>query len=60
MVFLNLMLGQRTHFFRRCRQMYFHERIFEAADAIVTPMTGCARATDHHHCSSFAVVIRSY
>ncbi|KAG2560450.1 hypothetical protein PVAP13_8KG062400 [Panicum virgatum] len=24
----------------RCRQMYFHERIFEAADAIVTPMTG--------------------
>ncbi|KAG2560453.1 hypothetical protein PVAP13_8KG062400 [Panicum virgatum] len=44
----------------RCRQMYFHERIFEAADAIVTPMTGCARATDHHHCSSFAVVIRSY
>ena len=39
--------------------MYFHERIFEAADAIVTPMTGCARATDDHHCSSLAVVIRS-
>ncbi|WVZ54103.1 hypothetical protein U9M48_004961, partial [Paspalum notatum var. saurae] len=24
----------------RCRQMYFHEKIFETADAIVTPMTG--------------------
>ncbi|PVH33678.1 hypothetical protein PAHAL_8G043700 [Panicum hallii] len=24
----------------RSRQMYFHEKIFEAADAIVTPMTG--------------------
>ncbi|KAK3118145.1 hypothetical protein QOZ80_9BG0694910 [Eleusine coracana subsp. coracana] len=24
----------------RCRQMYFHDKIFEKADAIVTPMTG--------------------
>ncbi|CAO2145738.1 unnamed protein product [Urochloa humidicola] len=24
----------------RCRQMYFHDKIFETADAIVTPMTG--------------------
>ncbi|CAD6254682.1 unnamed protein product [Miscanthus lutarioriparius] len=24
----------------RCRQMHFHQKIFETADAIVTPMTG--------------------
>jgi hypothetical protein len=39
--------------------MYFHEKIFEAADAIVTPMTGYARVMIIRACNCHQIILNS-